>query len=791
MKKCLPFLLSIMACVSVWAVDARMFTWQIHLAYGSVRQIVDVGDRIYGLAGNAVFYVDKQTEEVTTLSKLDGLNGSDVAQIGYDASAKTFVIVYEDGLVDFIKGSTIYPMTDLLQKDMAATKKTNQMLIEGDTAYLAMPFGLMTIQVDKRQIGETYYIGANGSEVNLIGVAVTKDSIFAVDDQTLYSVSRGDNAMDYMNWQRRTLPSSVSYVGVGVYQDTLYALRRHVYKRKAQGHTDEDSVMISLGKQFRGEWQIIEENHYYRRLIARNGELYVGVNSNGCYQLTPSGIIYRDAPAPVYDVLEQSNTMWTALGDYGLFRQANGESQLFNVDGPLLNLPYRLKIANQKLYMVPGSRWSSEDKRPGNIMIYDINNDRWTNISADDIIQQTDGMPITDIMNIAVDPFDAEHFFATSYGNGILEFYQNKLVKRYTYFNSPLLSAAPGAHEDYYVRTDGALFDEMGNLWALNTEVDSPVHVANPGQIQAAHSAERATWSVLPLGGKRLYAPGEMFIDNRHSNWKWIFNSRSEPRIFLLDDGGTPQNIQDDDIVSRPSFVDQDGKTVSLSVIYAMTQDKDGALWVALETGLITIPATVDFKQSNACERIKIPRNDGTNLADYLLETEKINTIVVDGANRKWIGTEASGLYLMSADGLETIEHFTTDNSPLLSNTIISIAIEPITGKVFIGTAKGLMSYQSDAAAPFEDYATIYAYPNPVRPDYFGPITISGLMDNSEVHIVDNAGNVVCATHSNGGLAIWDGKTADGKRVASGVYSVFCNESSDNKHTVVKILVMH
>lgn len=791
MKKCLPLFLVLALCVPTWAIDARMYSWQIHLAYGSSRQIVNAGDRVYGLAGNAIYYVDKQSEETASLSKLDGLNGANVAQIGYNKALKTMIIVYEDGLIDFIKGNSIDAMSDLKQKDMSAAKKANQMVIEGNDAYLAMPFGLMTIRLDKRQIGETYYIGANGAEVNLIGVALTKDSIYSIDDKTLYSVSREDNAMDYVNWHRRTLPENVSYIGLGVYQDTLYAMRSHTYKRQAPGHTDEDSVRVSLSKYVTCEWKILEENQYYQRLIARDGEIYIGINSNGFYQVTPSGITYHDTPAPVYDIFVEPNATWTALGDYGLLRQSSGESQQFHIDGPAVNLPYRLKIANQKLYMVPGSRWASEDKRPGNVMIYDINQNSWTNISEEYLTPKLDGFIITDMMNVAVDPFDADHFFVTTYGNGFLEFYRNELVKRYTYFNSPLQSAAPGAHEDFYVRTDGALFDEMGNLWVLNVETDRPVHVATPSQIQAAHSTEQATWSVISLKGKRLYTPGEMFIDNRHSNWKWIFNSRSEPKIFLLDDGGTPQNSLDDEIVAHDSFVDQDGKTVSLVNIYAMAQDKEGSLWVALETGLITIPSTVDFKHSNACERIKIPRNDGTNLADYLLETEKINTIVVDGANRKWIGTAASGLYLMSEDGLETIEHFTTENSPLLSNTILSIAIEPITGKVFIGTGKGLMSYQSDAATPFEDYSAIYAYPNPVRPDYTGPITISGLMDDSEVHIVDNAGNVVCKTRSNGGLAVWDGKTADGKRAASGVYSVFCNESSANKHTVVKILVMH
>ena len=158
--------------------------------------------------------------------------------------------------------------------------------------------------------------------------------------------------------------------------------------------------------------------------------------------------------------------------------------------------------------------------------------------------------------------------------------------------------------------------------------------------------------------------------------------------------------------------------------------------------------------------------------------------------NRKWIGTATSGLYLMSADGIETIEHFTVDNSPLLSDEVLSLAVHPQTGEVFIGTALGLMSYQSDATEPEENFSNAYAYPNPVRPDYQGIITITGLMDETVVYIIDSGANLVCKTRSNGGTAIWDGRNASGHRVAPGVYSVLCNTADGENHCVTKILII-
>ena len=284
-----------------------------------------------------------------------------------------------------------------------------------------------------------------------------------------------------------------------------------------------------------------------------------------------------------------------------------------------------------------------------------------------------------------------------------------------------------------------------------------------------------------------------MFIDRRNSNWKWIPYVRFNPGLILYDDNHTPFYQGDDNTWFTNSFVDQDGKTITPASVYAVVQDLDNDLWVAADEGLFIIPAKVDFRTSNSCMRVKIPRNDGTNLADYLLGTERINAIAVDGANRKWMGTESSGLYLLSEDGTETLEHFTIDNSPLPSNQILSVAIDPRSGRVFVGTGAGLISYQGDATEAEDSFSqeSLYAYPNPVRPDYQGVITIAGLMEETVVKIVDNGGNLVCQTRSNGGLAVWDGKNGNGQRVASGVYTAFCNAPDGKNHAVVKILVIH
>jgi len=542
-------------------------------------------------------------------------------------------------------------------------------------------------------------------------------------------------------------------------------------------------------------WNSVCPDKTIKQLCLSQDQLFLIMSTTGIYSLTKDLTVQYTASAyQPLSIAVNGSTYWLATSEDGIVRQTSSDAQSFFVNGPAVNIPYRLKIVNDKLYMLAGQRWASQSNYPANIMMYDIQKDWWTNIYAAQVDKQA-GMRINDLMNVAEDPLDPEHFYITSYGTGLLECKGTDVLHHFSIDNSVLESAAPGSTAQYYVRCDGAVFDAEGNLWLLNAGVQNVVHVANPKQLQNASQTGEGNWFKMPINyvgtGVDINTPGELFIDSRHSNYKWIPVVRITAGLILLDDNSTPQYSYDDAAILRQSFVDQDGNTISLNAIYSIAQEKDGKIWLGLENGIITIPADVDFKTSNRCERIKVPRNDGTGLADYLLQTETIKAIAIDGSNRKWIGTAASGLYLVSSDGLETIHHFTMDNSPLTDNTILSLAIHPTTGRVFVGTSSGLMSYQSDASPAWETYSDVYAYPNPVRPEYEGVITIRGLMDESVVHIVDNAGNLVCETRSNGGLAIWDGKTADGTRAASGVYTVFLNQASGDSHAVTKILLMH
>jgi hypothetical protein len=223
-----------------------------------------------------------------------------------------------------------------------------------------------------------------------------------------------------------------------------------------------------------------------------------------------------------------------------------------------------------------------------------------------------------------------------------------------------------------------------------------------------------------------------------------------------------------------------------------MAEDNNGAVWVGTTNGVVSLNPTAAFSTGFAVNHIKVPRNDGTSLADYLLDGLQVNAIAVDGANRKWLGTDASGLFLVSSDGSSIIQSFNTSNSPLLSNKVYDIACDPNSNAVYVTTAGGLQEYQSDSAPSQYDFNDIHAYPNPVRPDYLGEITVTGLMENSLVKIADASGNVVRQLKSTGGTATWNGRDDSGERVKSGVYYIMgsSSDSSASKGGVCKLLIM-
>ena len=411
-----------------------------------------------------------------------------------------------------------------------------------------------------------------------------------------------------------------------------------------------------------------------------------------------------------------------------------------------------------------------------------LNNNEWTIYQYEGISEQT-GVSFQGSFCLDVDPSNTEHVFAGS-RNGLYEYLNGKFVKYYDNSNSPI-EPFDGVNKEYQLVT-GTKFDQKGNLWVLNSSAPTTalMKYAN-GTFTKMNHSELMKLNRGQLQNRSNGELSKIIIDSKGVMW-FVNNNWVLPAIYQY-------NTDNDEIIDYENIVNQDGTRLNIQEgIRCVAEDLEHNIWVGSSVGPFMLESSEIEDGGSTFTQVKVPRNDGTNYADYLLTGIDISSIAIDGGNRKWIGTFNNGVYLISADNMTQIHHFTTDNSKLLSNTIMSIAINPTSGEVFFGTDKGLCSYISDATATNSEMTTdnVWAYPNPVEPGYAGPITITGLSLDADVKILTANGAIVNEGHSNGGTYVWDGCDQKGRRVASGIYMVATATSKGEKGTVCKIAIV-
>ncbi|MBQ9646000.1 MAG: T9SS type A sorting domain-containing protein [Prevotella sp.] len=487
------------------------------------------------------------------------------------------------------------------------------------------------------------------------------------------------------------------------------------------------------------------------------------------------------------NLLDQHNWEYTETRPAGNFSEDLtdwnnyiDEVRTLQPGGPKYNYFGFMRFKHNRLYTCGGGYSPNmELNRPGSIQI--LNRDGEWQIMPDNL-QSITGVVYVDVDNVDAAPDDPDHIFAGS-RCGLYEFRDGQFAAVYNTDNSPLQTATT-SNVNAYTMVEGLCFDDKtGSLWVLNS---STRNLGNIFELTKDYEWISHEKSLLTNNNKSLKGMQFPVFDSR--GYLWFVNNNWEKPCFFCYDPKT-----DNIVNSFFSMVNQDGTTYNDYTPYCVAEDLDGNVWIGTNQGPFIVDADRITTPDTYVTQVKVPRNDGTNYADYLMSGAVTNCIVVDGGGRKWMGTKGSGVYLISADNMTQLQHFTSENSPLLSNNIESMVMNNETGELFIGTEDGLCSYMTDATSAAVEMVkdNVYAYPNPVVRGYDGLITVVGLSLNADVKILSASGQLVAQGRSNGGTFTWNGRDRNGRRVASGVYMVAAATSEGNKGTVCKIAIIN
>jgi len=745
--------------------------WRDHLPYSQCIAVKEVGNRIYCATPYSIFYYDKEDNSIQRINKINGLSDIGISTINYNVTYNTLVIAYTNANIDLIKNNTIINISDIKRASILGNKTINDIYFIGPYAYLSCGFGIVVLDVDKEEIHDTYYIGANGGQVNVFGLTKDDhDTLFAATEHGVYlAYAKNTNLANYQSWKRDTrLNWSFKY-------DNIINFGGQVVVSQVQTSGD------SLFRYSNGQWTkwVLDFSTPVEHLESNYGKLFIACSYfvkyygtdfdeiSGVYSYNGGGVNPSDA---IYD---KDGLIWIADRYSGLVSVDNmGKATPFNISGPLSPLVFAITTFGNDVYVVPGGRDLSYTPNEAYLReIYHYNNTSWNNMTAN-----TDpGLgKITNPCTISVDPSDAKRIFVGSWGGGLAELYNDKMVNRYGEWNSTLRHHSASDTSD--IRVGGTAFDSDGNLWVVNSHNDSCI---------SRKIGKTWTGYYVPIIDQSDL--GQMIID--HNNQKWVVmrvtTSVANSLLVFKEDATTPANSKAIMLNQQPGSGNVPGQAV-----FAIAVDKNGQVWVGTEAGIGVFfnPENIFTGQNFDAQQILVQQGA---YVQYLMENEKVTAIAVDGANRKWIGSEGGGLYLFSEDGTKQIYHFTTDNSPLLSNNILALAIDPETGEVFIGTDQGLVSYKGTATEGDDNFSCVYAYPNPVKEDYDGLIGIKCLVTDAQVRITDIEGNLIYSTKAEGGQAVWDGKNFSGRKAKSGVYLVYASNDTGTQKIVTKILIIH
>ena len=744
--------------------------WRTHLPYQKVIGVQPVGKKIYAATQYELFYYDTEDNSVNILNKINGLSDIGISTIGYNQSQRKLFVAYTNANIDLIDiDGNIKNMTDIKDKSIMGNKNINHVFCQGDLAYVACGFGIVVFDLKKEEVKDTYYIGNQGDAVNVTDVAFYNGRIYAcTDDGVYYAAQDAQNLANYAAWHFDTslIHPHLAYTEMEVFGGKLLL--------NYDGGFNADTLFVFNGNQWNYfnrqevsqkrelrayEDRLLVTNRYNTSVFDINFNLLQSVHS-------PGGAI-----EPLSTAIDNKGNYCIGDTKRGLIISSDGwNNNDIKPNGPASKNVFELQACGEQVWIATGghaSNWGKRYMREG-VACFD---GFWTILNSTTL---PDFDSYTDFVCTATNPNDPSVTYVGTWGSGILKFKDNELVEVFNADNSTL---EYWVQDPSLINISGLAFDSKGNLWVANTGATKLLSMMEPN----------GTWHSFSLGGSWSGIDiGTLLIDK--NDYKWIIRRGGE--VLVFNDNGTFNIPADDQTVNLNTAV---GSGHLAGAVNCLAVDYNGAVWAGTDKGPCLFTDTKKIFSGSNFDAIQkeVPRNDGTNQYDYLFDGSNVLSMAaMEGSNQIWFGLE-SGVYLMSFEGKpKEIHYFNTDNSPLLDNSVTTMAIDK-SGEVFFGTASGVISYRGEYATPEPVISDVVAYPNPVRLGYHGFVGIKGLVSNSLVRITTVDGTFVTQLISEGGQAVWDCTTINGEKVEPGVYLIFVSTKKGTDKFAAKILIMN
>ena len=772
------FILSILFfSVSFSAQTDYSASWEDFYSYNNVKDFVKVDDVIYALSDNAVFTYDVVTKEIEKLSSVQGLSGETTSSIHYNSTYKRLVIGYENGLVEVVDEDGIITISsDIVSFNQSGEKSINDITEYNGKLYLSTPFAIVVYDIDRLEFGDTYFIGSGSSAIRINATTVLNDVIYAATEEGIYTADINNTSLiDFNNWNQQFNGNNFK---------ELVTFNNKVFTISGSKLYEINGSVLNERRDFSQPIISIKSSASFLTVTLGQNSVIFDTALNTAFQFNTT----PDFNFTLNNSFFEDDTIFLATTEFGVLQSNSTSVDYLEIhpEGPLENDVFSIAASNNNVWVVYGGYtdvYAVIQNRKG---FSHFNGENWLNTKFDV------NYPVIDLNHISIDPNAENRVYISSFGQtddinsvstGGLLVVENDEIKTFYNHNNSNSAIERNNPDNAYIRVSGTVFDSQGNLWITNIGVDN----------ELVKFSASGNWSNFDMRSVETDATkaglSEIDIDSNNSLW---YGSRGNG-VYVFNENGNRKKA----LIATPNLGNLPDANVE-----AVAVDGSNRVWIGTRSGLVMYSnASGVFDDATPNANAVVINGNAEGFGERLLGDQRVNSIVVDGADNKWFGTDNGGVIYTNPNGQTTLANFSMDNSPLPSNKIVKIAVDDSTGKVYFATNNGIVVYNSKVA-PFGDVIPdIYAYPNPALKNH-ETVTIDGrngthLPKGTNVKIIDVAGNLVYETNVvegqelQGGKVVWNKKNLAGTNVASGIYIVLLSNEDATETGVTKIAIVN